>query len=1451
MTTNVDSALVQSHRFDQNDVDTIAVQKEEEWIKKRKVEKVTTKQIETRVKRQVVLQDGQVIDDSGPQVSTNTTEDTQTKREEHTEKVGGDEVDRPLPKGWVAIPGTIILKETNQKKYNTRDQIDERLETEQVHHLGRITHEQLEEAIENQKETGRALPWRRRDSSSGSFEWSGEHHHNRNYQLDLPASTKRIVHHSRKHKKIIDQEDTQEKSEEKDGQITTETTRHQHHEEVDDEELPDEEGVASDTSSLHETTKETNNNFTTVKDDDQVEYIAVPRGGKLSNGIKLGRGPHVFTETTHPSATKKEPTAAAAAAAGKGEDPTTAGERTDALTKKPLDLEEEEETRKFETSRWLERHYGSESSHSSTAQEDSSGGHHPHSPLKKMPSHISSGGINVTMLSKSPTSEPEEFERYDPAANLLKNSASGRYGGLDQVGVQRSSLYGGHSHWRPQAAPLKRATSFNHVSKPEYPWKIPDADETRHTSFTARRNFLSSMNTGNGSAKAAEVELSADAPNSFKPVHRRWPPLHPPEQKLEEDAEFIDPVRGTVIRLRPNDPPGYRSNGSILRSRSMLYPSKMSPGYSRPSAPEERMTPVDMKTTNEMNLLNASLQSVPERERSYMIDTSTPSFNSHSSPAKVIHSGSAVYGSKPANSGQPQPLKSARTLSTKTPPPRPAPPTSESITSSTNYATIRLGVNNGKGIRTSESFRHAKSPPMFADDHNEPPVRPIRRKPKRTGSSKTDSGTQTIRNEMIHTLDRPKPMKKYYLGQDPFNGDSLSSSHSPKSSASVAHQPPEAAARHSHKPLSKPELQVSRNSFINPIQSYTTARRQPEAFRNSYTTPRQPEASQNAVTAPRQPEVFRNSQTLPRQPEVSAKVVVHPIREESKDPCGSNESGMGQKDRLRSSLSTAVGRSQSFHVDTKPTVRQMRPQLHFKLSGSSFRNPESNGMGSHPLYKSTSHLNRMNSSSGMLKSPGIVTSISKSQLDLNKSSQNERFRPDVSTFYTLPRKRVDKVEVKSTQRPPSPPLTPPPPPPPVADFNPNADAEFFNFPPPPPSPPTPPMSLADAARGETFSSIHRRKMEAAKQAQSVSPTKTELSPVSFHSSMRSSYRETHPSDSGDTTNGNDEVDNGVGEAPENKSFKERIALLESAGIHYANPALILPRVVSGKAKNGPPAPPKNFSSAMVHPTQLNGSPPTSIHRQDNNGEGIEKRQKFLEGLLNTAPELFRHIHGDENLQGHGVNRSDVIDGKVSRRLPKTPSPLNSPPPPLIAAPPLNPSAPHVFTYSNAPLNRTYTSTPVLNLGSPVSPPPHASLVRNTQFLNSPFGSQYDLALRRGSLNSNASNNRSTSNLIPLVKIPAPVDYSESSRIRSSNDPDVRSHNESDSLRSYSKRTTPLPDGFSSETKQSNEQTTMSRSEFTQERQSPNRSSASPNSFAHIRPQQYGGVIIKLGGRNDP
>ena len=57
----------------------------EEWITKRKTELTTTRQIETHVKRQVVFEDGKVIEDSGPIVSTNTTEDTDKQETETTE----------------------------------------------------------------------------------------------------------------------------------------------------------------------------------------------------------------------------------------------------------------------------------------------------------------------------------------------------------------------------------------------------------------------------------------------------------------------------------------------------------------------------------------------------------------------------------------------------------------------------------------------------------------------------------------------------------------------------------------------------------------------------------------------------------------------------------------------------------------------------------------------------------------------------------------------------------------------------------------------------------------------------------------------------------------------------------------------------------------------------------------------------------------------------------------------------------------------------------------------------------------------------------------------------------------------------------------------------------------------------------------------------------------------
>lgn len=71
-----------SHFLQYDPKSAVATVKEEEWETRKKKEITTTRQIETRVKRQVVLEDGEVVKDSGPLVTTNTTEDVE--QQEHT-----------------------------------------------------------------------------------------------------------------------------------------------------------------------------------------------------------------------------------------------------------------------------------------------------------------------------------------------------------------------------------------------------------------------------------------------------------------------------------------------------------------------------------------------------------------------------------------------------------------------------------------------------------------------------------------------------------------------------------------------------------------------------------------------------------------------------------------------------------------------------------------------------------------------------------------------------------------------------------------------------------------------------------------------------------------------------------------------------------------------------------------------------------------------------------------------------------------------------------------------------------------------------------------------------------------------------------------------------------------------------------------------------------------------
>ena len=50
----------------------------EDWVTRKRVEVKTTKNIEKRVQRQVVLEDGRVIEEDDPEITVDTVEDTQS-----------------------------------------------------------------------------------------------------------------------------------------------------------------------------------------------------------------------------------------------------------------------------------------------------------------------------------------------------------------------------------------------------------------------------------------------------------------------------------------------------------------------------------------------------------------------------------------------------------------------------------------------------------------------------------------------------------------------------------------------------------------------------------------------------------------------------------------------------------------------------------------------------------------------------------------------------------------------------------------------------------------------------------------------------------------------------------------------------------------------------------------------------------------------------------------------------------------------------------------------------------------------------------------------------------------------------------------------------------------------------------------------------------------------------
>ena len=112
---------------------------DEEWVTKKKVEITTTKNIETKVYRQLVLEDGTVIDEEVPTVTVDKTEDKQVFVTDHDEE---REIKDPLANQAVtsAFPvnrGTHIGDKFTSVK-TTKDVTENIRKTEAVQNIGNI-----------------------------------------------------------------------------------------------------------------------------------------------------------------------------------------------------------------------------------------------------------------------------------------------------------------------------------------------------------------------------------------------------------------------------------------------------------------------------------------------------------------------------------------------------------------------------------------------------------------------------------------------------------------------------------------------------------------------------------------------------------------------------------------------------------------------------------------------------------------------------------------------------------------------------------------------------------------------------------------------------------------------------------------------------------------------------------------------------------------------------------------------------------------------------------------------------------------------------------------------------------------------------------------------------------------------------------------------------------------
>merc|ERR1711923_509419 len=120
----------------------------EKWLTKKKVEIVTTKNVEKTIKRQLVLEDGRVLDEDIPIVTLDTTENKEIFETDHDEERDNRDYNKRAEMN--TGDKVMTLKTTKDVKENVT-------KTEASHNIGSIANRDIPTIMRDKKRLGKVI----------------------------------------------------------------------------------------------------------------------------------------------------------------------------------------------------------------------------------------------------------------------------------------------------------------------------------------------------------------------------------------------------------------------------------------------------------------------------------------------------------------------------------------------------------------------------------------------------------------------------------------------------------------------------------------------------------------------------------------------------------------------------------------------------------------------------------------------------------------------------------------------------------------------------------------------------------------------------------------------------------------------------------------------------------------------------------------------------------------------------------------------------------------------------------------------------------------------------------------------------------------------------------------------------------------------------------------------